>query len=117
MQRGGRPSLGAYGARRFVLKSDTMNQEQRPAGERARILDVGVGDPEAPANAIPNVLAHLVETETWRNSATVVIGLLLAGLGYWAYYGVRDAIARTHKAGLESILGTVVRGVDVWVNE
>ena len=70
-----------------------------PTAERAALLDVGVGDPQAPANAIPNVLANLVETETWRNSATVVMGLLLLGLGYWAYNGVRDAIARTQVAG------------------
>ena len=85
--------------------------------ERSALLDVGVGDPLAPANAIPNVLANLVETETWRNSATVVMGLLLLGLGYWAFNGVRDAIARTQAAGLDALLGTVVRGVDVWVND
>src|SRR5688572_12916365 len=85
--------------------------------ERSALLDVGVGDPLAPANAIPNVLANLVETETWRNSATVVMGLLLLGLSYWAFNGVRDAIARTQAAGLDALLGTVVRGVDVWVND
>ena len=93
-----------------------MNFEPRE-DERVPLLDVGVGDPEAPANAIPNVLAHLVETETWRNAATVVVGLLLLGLGGWAYNGVREAVARTQVAGLDAILGTVVRGVDVWANE
>jgi serine/threonine-protein kinase len=99
-----------------MVKSDAMASESRP-DERAHLLDVGVGDPEAPANAIPNVLAHLVETETWRNAATVVVGLLLLGLGWWAYNGVRDAVARTQVAGLDAILDTVVRGVDVWVGE
>ncbi|HEX4884197.1 MAG TPA: serine/threonine protein kinase [Casimicrobiaceae bacterium] len=93
-----------------------MQQDPRAAGERG-YLDIGAGDPEAPANAIPNVLANLVETETWRNSATVLIALLMTFLGVWAYNGVRDAMARTQAAGLDAILGTVVRGVDVWVNE
>ncbi len=93
-----------------------MSADPRP-DERTPLLDVGVYDPEAPANAIQNVLANLVETETWRNSATVVMGLLLLALGSWAYNGVRDAIARSQVAGLDAILGTVVRGVDVWVND
>ena len=93
-----------------------MNEDPRPAGERA-YLDVGVGDPEAPANAIPNVLANLIETETWRNAASVILALLITGLGWWAYHGVRDAMARTQAAGLDAILGTVVRGVDLWANE
>ena len=42
-----------------MVKSDAMNFEPRE-DERVPLLDVGVGDPEAPANAIPNVLAHLV---------------------------------------------------------
>ena len=54
-----------------MVKSDAMSLQPR-ADERVHLLDVGVGDAEAPANAIPNVLAHLVETETWRNAATVV---------------------------------------------
>jgi len=94
-----------------------MKQELAPADDRAALLDVGVGDPEAPANAIPNVLANLSETEAWRNAATVVMGLLLLGLGWWAFNGVRDAIARTQAAGLDAILGTVARGIDVWANE
>ncbi len=93
-----------------------MREDGRASGERT-YLDVGAGDPEAPANAIPNVLANLVETETWRNSATVIVALLMTGLGWWAYHGVRDAMARTQAAGLDAILGTVVRGIDVWVNE
>ena len=70
-----------------------------PERERPRILDVGAGDPEAPANAIPNIIAHLVETETWRDSATVLTAGLLIGLGYWAYNGVRDSIAETQAVG------------------
>jgi serine/threonine-protein kinase len=92
-----------------------------PAAERppakARILDLGVGDPEAPANAIPNLIAHLVETETWRNAATVLTGLLLVVLGYWAYHGVRDSIGEARVTSLEALLGTVVTGLDVWVGE
>ena len=99
-----------------MVKSAAMNSEPRE-DERATLLDVGVGDVEAPANAIPNVLAHLVETETWRNAATVVVGLLLLGLGWWAYNGVRDAVARTQVGGLDAILGAVVRGIDVWAHE
>ncbi|MEO5764825.1 MAG: serine/threonine protein kinase [Casimicrobiaceae bacterium] len=86
-------------------------------GERARILDIGAGDPEAPANAIPNIIAHLVETETWRNAATVITGLLLIGLGYWAYHGVQRSIVETRMTSLEALLGTVVKGLDVWVGE
>ena len=84
-----------------------MNTDQGPAAagaepralgsagrDRAPILDVGVGDPEAAANAIPNIIAQLVETETWRNAATVITGLLLIGLGYWAYHGIRHSVAR-----------------------
>jgi len=85
--------------------------------ERPRILDVGAGDPGAPANAIPNIIAHLVETETWRNAATVLMAALLIGLGYWAYNGVRNSIAETQAVGLQALLGTVTSGVDVWVGE
>ena len=88
-----------------------------PERERPRILDVGAGDPEAPANAIPNIIAHLVETETWRNSATVLTAGLLIGLGYWSYNGVRDSIAETQAVGLQALLGTVATGIDVWVND
>ncbi len=88
----------------------------RPA-PRVNVLDVGIGDPEAPANSIPNVLANLVETETWRNAATVVMGLLLLALGSWAFTGVRDAIARAQVAGLDALLGSVVRGLDVWTHD
>jgi len=93
-----------------------MREDARPPGERA-YLDVGAGDAEAPANAIPNVLANLVETETWRNAATVILALLMTGLGWWAFNGVRSAMAATQVAGLDAILGTVVRGLDVWANE
>src|SRR5512143_3435388 len=89
---------------------------ERPAA-KAKILDLGAGDPEAPANAIPNIIAHLVETETWRNAATVITGLLLIGLGYWAYHGVQRSIAETRLTSLEALLGTVVKGLDVWVGE
>ncbi len=98
-----------------------MNDEPLPAPEQApprtRILDIGAGDPEAPANAIPNIIADLVETETWRNAAAVLTGALLIGLGYWAYNGIRDAIAETRVTSLEALLGTVVTGLDVWVGE
>jgi serine/threonine-protein kinase len=87
------------------------------AAKRVDVLDVGIGDPEAPANAIPNVLANLVETETWRNAATVVVALLLLALGSWAFNGVRDAIARAQVAGLDALLGSVVRGLDVWSHD
>ncbi len=88
-----------------------------PAPKRAPTLDIGAGDQEAPANAIPNIIARLVETETWRNAATVVMSLLLIALGYWSYHGLRDAIAETQAAGLEALLGTAVRGLEVWVDE
>ena len=98
-----------------------MTGETRPAAEgapaKARILDIGAGDAEAPANAIPNIIAHLVETETWRNAATVIMGVLLIGLGYWAYNGVRNSIAETRISSLEALLGTVAKGLDVWVGE
>ena len=98
-----------------------MIADDRPASEgapeRAPILDIGIGDPEAPANAIPNIIANLVETETWRNAATVLTGALLIGLGYWAYNGVRDSIVETRVTGLEALVGTVVKGLDVWIGE
>jgi serine/threonine-protein kinase len=79
--------------------------------------DIGAGDPEAAAGAIPNLIASLVETETWRNAATVLLGLLLIGLGYWTYTGVRTGLAETRAASLEALLGTVVKGLDVWAFE
>ncbi len=88
-----------------------------PTSRRAATLDIGAGDQEAPANAIPNIIARLVETETWRNAATAVMGALLIGLGYWSFHGIRDAIAETRVASLEALLGTAVRGLDVWVDE
>ena len=91
-------------------------RQERPP-EKARLLDIGAGDPEAPANAIPNIIAHLVETETWRNAATVITGLLLIALGYWAYHGVQRSIVETRLTSLEALLGTVVKGLDVWVGE
>jgi serine/threonine protein kinase len=72
-----------------------MGSENKPSPERhadkAPTLDIGVGDPEAPANAIPNIIADLVETESWRDAATILMGVLLIGLGFWAYYGIRDS--------------------------
>ena len=53
----------------------------------------------------------------WRNAATVIMGGLLIVLGYWAYNGVRDSIAETRVTSLEALLGTVVKGLDVWVGE
>jgi serine/threonine-protein kinase len=98
-----------------------MNDEARTVRERAPpkapILDIGAGDAEAPANAIPNIIADLVETETWRNAAAVLTGVLLIGLGYWAYNGIRDAIADTRVTSLEALLGSVVTGLDVWIGE
>ncbi len=91
--------------------------ENKPSAARAPILDVGIGDPEAPANAIPNIIAQLVETETWRNAATVLMGVLLIGLGYWSYNGVRNSIAETQVVSLEALLQTVVQGIEVWVAE
>lgn len=84
---------------------------------RAPALDIGAGDPEASAGAIPNLVAGLIETETWRNAATVLLGALLIGLGYWAYSGVRTSLADARVASLEALLGTVVKGLDVWVGE
>ena len=97
--------------------SDAPPTPSDRAAPRVKVIDVGIGDPEAPANAIPNVLANLVETETWRNAATVVMGLSLLALGWWAFSGVRDAVARTQVAGLDALLGSVVRGVDNWVHD
>ena len=72
-----------------------MNDTKQGETElRSLPADIGAGDPEAPAGAIPNLIAGLVETETWRNAATVLMGVLLIGLGYWAYTGVRTALAR-----------------------
>jgi eukaryotic-like serine/threonine-protein kinase len=84
---------------------------------RSLPADIGAGDPEAAAGAIPNLIAGLIETETWRNAATVLMGLLLLGLGFWAYTGVRTALADTRVASLQALLGTVVKGLDVWVGE
>jgi serine/threonine-protein kinase len=98
-----------------------MSSETKPSdgGSPARkpILDIGAGDPEAAAGAIPNIIAGLIETETWRNAATVLMGALLIGLGYWAFQGVRTSLAETRVASLEALLGTVVKGIDVWVGE
>jgi len=79
------------------------------------VIDIGAGDPEAPANAIPNLIAELVETETWRNAATVIMGLLLAGMGYWAYQGVRTSLAEARTTSLTALSGAVVAGIEVWV--
>ena len=79
--------------------------------------DIGAGDPDAAAGAIPNLIAGLIETETWRNAATVLLGVLLIGLGYWTYTGVRTALAETRVASLEALLGTVVKGLDIWAYE
>ncbi|HVJ75802.1 MAG TPA: serine/threonine-protein kinase [Casimicrobiaceae bacterium] len=90
---------------------------KRPPSERPKVLDIGAGDAEAAANAIPNIIADLVETETWRNAATVLMGMLLIGLGYWAYMGLHDAIGENRVKSLERLLGTVVAAVDVWVGD
>jgi serine/threonine-protein kinase len=84
---------------------------------RPESVNIRAGDAEAADGAIPNLIASLVETETWRNAATVALGLLLIGLGYWTYTGVRTALAETRAASLEALLGTVVRGLDVWAYE
>ena len=95
-----------------------MSDTTDGASESTRVpADIGAGDPEASAGAIPNLIASLVETETWRNAATVLLGLLLVGLGYWTYTGVRTALAETRAASLEALLGTVVKGLDVWAFE
>jgi tRNA A-37 threonylcarbamoyl transferase component Bud32 len=87
------------------------------SGGQERKVDIGVGDPEASASAVPNIIAGLVETETWRNAATVLMGALLIGLGIWAYGGVRESLAETRLASLHALLGTAVKGLDVWVSE
>jgi serine/threonine-protein kinase len=79
--------------------------------------DIGAGDPEAAAGAIPNLIAGLIETETWRNAATVLLGALLIGLGVWAYSGVRSSLGEARGVSLEALLGTVVKGLDVWIGE
>jgi tRNA A-37 threonylcarbamoyl transferase component Bud32 len=84
---------------------------------RSLPADIGAGDPEASAGAIPNLIAGLVETETWRNAATVLMGLLLIGLGYWSYTNVRAALAETRVESLQALLGTAVKGLDVWIDE
>lgn len=95
-----------------------MNDPTQGAPEpRALPSDIGAGDPEAAAGAIPNLIASLIETETWRNAATVALGLLLIGLGYWTYTGVRAALVETRVASLEALLGTVIKGLDVWAYE
>ena len=99
------------------MTDDPPTTPRRAPPERSRVLDIGAGDNEAPANAIPNIIADLVETETWRNAATVLMGILLIGLGYWAYHGVHDAIAENRVKSLERLLGTVVSAVDVWVGD
>ncbi len=100
------------------MTSDTGPVERRrPSSDRPAVLDIGAGDEEAPANAIPNIIAQLVETETWRNAATVVMGALLIGLGFWSYHGVRDSIAQTHAVSLDALLGTVSQGILVWAGE
>ena len=96
--------------------SDTTTRS--PTGEvRPPAVDIGAGDPEAAAGAIPNLVAGLVETETWRNAATVLLGALLIGLGVWGYAGVRDSLAETRGTSLEALLGAVVKGLDVWIGE
>lgn len=96
--------------------------DQKPAGETQSalaqgMLDVGSGSPEAPANAIPNVIARLAETETWRNAATVVTAFLLIALGYWSYHGVKDALAQARASELEALLETETKALDVWIDE
>jgi serine/threonine-protein kinase len=91
--------------------------QNRTTELRGGALDVGGGDPEASAGAVPNLIAGLIETETWRNAATVLLGALLLGLGVWAYQGVRDSLAEARVASAEALLGTVVKGLDVWVGE
>ncbi|MDH5208248.1 MAG: serine/threonine protein kinase, partial [Burkholderiaceae bacterium] len=69
------------------------------------------------AGAIPNLIAGLIETETWRNAATFLLGALLLGLGVWAYAGVRSSLGEARGVSLEALLGTAVKGLDVWVGE
>ncbi len=103
--------------RRQIGRNERAHTTAGSSQPRGPILDIGAGDAEAPANSIPNILADLIETETWRNAATVLLGALLIGLGYWAYNGVRDSLAETRAASLEALLGTVVKGLEVWVGE
>jgi hypothetical protein len=37
--------------------TDSSPPRKEPAHAKAPILDIGAGDPEAPANAIPNIIA------------------------------------------------------------
>lgn len=92
-------------------------EDDRGPEPRSLPADLGAGDPEASAGSIPNLIAGLIETETWRNAATVLMGLLLLGLGYWSYTGVRTTLAETRVVSLQALLGTVVKGLDVWIGE
>ena len=94
------------------------DSQPTPAAEpQKRAVDIGAGDPDASAGAIPNLIAGLIETETWRDAATVLLGALLIGLGIWSYSGVRSSLAEARGASLEALRGTVVKGLDVWVGE
>ena len=58
-----------------------------PAPEsQSRAGDIGAGDPDASAGAVPNLIAGLIETETWRDAATVLLGALLIGLGIYLIF-------------------------------
>ncbi|HET9025837.1 MAG TPA: protein kinase [Burkholderiaceae bacterium] len=96
-----------------------MSDPQRTttSAPKEHAVDIGAGDPDATAGSIPNLIAGLIETETWRNAATMLLGALLIGLGIWAYSGVRSSLAEARGASLEALLGTVVKGLDVWVGE
>ena len=63
---------------------------KRSGRDRPKVLDIGAGDIEAPANAIPNIIADLVETETWRNAATILMGVLLIGCLLYTSPSPRD---------------------------
>jgi tRNA A-37 threonylcarbamoyl transferase component Bud32 len=88
-----------------------------PVAPREPAAELGAGDAEASTRAIPRLISGLVETETWRNAATFLLGALLIGLGVWAYSGVRSSLGEARGVSLEALLGTVVKGLDVWIGE
>ena len=101
---------------RPMANDDTLPPKRPP--ERPKVLDIGAGDPEAPANAIPNIIAHLVETETWRNAATVIMGGLLIvprvlGLQRRPRF---DRAERGSRASRRCSAPSS-KGLDVWVGE
>ena len=96
-----------------------MNDTKQGETElRSLPADLGAGDPEASAGAIPNLIAGLVETETWRNAATVLMGAAADRPRLLGLY--RRAHQRWPTPASRACMrcsGTVVKGLDVWIDE